>query len=274
MKQFILHQLNNLGISRKKTEIKNILDKRYRVIQGTIRNKPDQDDAWLFALSSNNKNIYDIGSNIGQAAMIMLYHKDVENIVLVDPNPLALSKAAENLIVNSLSHKAKFINAFISDHSDNELNFYTTGSGAAGSKFKSFAKTAKKLNSHFKVKTKSIDSLLKLTGIVPDLVKIDVEGAEIDALNGASGLAKESKTIFFVEIHSGMELSITDNTKLILEWCNNNNYTAWYLKKKIPLDINLIKKRGRYHTLLLPNKMKFPSYLKDIKPYDVIKKHY
>lgn len=243
---------------------KSILDKNYQVIEGTIRSSFDRDDAWLFALSAYHKNIFDIGSNIGQSAMLMLYHPCIENIVLVDPNPEALSKAAENLILNNLSQKAKFIPAFISDKNGEVVDFYTVGAGAAGSKFKGFAKTARRLNSHYPVNTLTVDYLVKSTGISPDLVKIDVEGAEIDVLNGATELAKNPDTTFMVEIHSGEEISITENTRLILEWCHNNGYVAWYLKNKTPLDIDSITNRGRYHALLIPKLKQFPGYLKNI----------
>ena len=264
MKSFIAHQLAKIGITRKTIVSKRILNKNYRVIEGTIRDKIDKDDAWLFALSAHHKNMFDIGANIGQSAMLMLYHRNIENIVLVDPNPEALSKAAENLILNNLSQKAKFIPAFISDKNDDVIDFYTVGAGAAGSKFKGFAKTAKKLKSYYPVNTLTIDHLVKSTGISPDLIKVDVEGAEIEVLNGATELAKKMNTTFILEIHSGEELNITENTRLILEWCDKNNYSGWYLKDKTLLDIDSIKNRGRYHALLIPKHRQFPEYLKDI----------
>ena len=264
MKSLIAHQLAKIGITRKTIVSKRILNKNYRVIEGTIRDKIDKDDAWLFALSAHHKNMFDIGANIGQSAMLMLYHRNIENIVLVDPNPEALSKAAENLILNNLSQKAKFIPAFISDKNDDVIDFYTVGAGAAGSKFKGFAKTAKKLKSYYPVNTLTVDHLVKSTGISPDLIKVDVEGAEIEVLNGATELAKKMNTTFILEIHSGEELNITENTRLILEWCDKNNYSGWYLKDKTLLDIDSIKNRGRYHALLIPKHRQFPEYLKDI----------
>jgi FkbM family methyltransferase len=264
----ISHQLEKFGLVRKRIELRKILDRNYKVIEGTIPDKPDNDSAWLFALSSRCRNIFDIGANIGQSAMLMLYNSSIENIVLIDPNPKALSTAAENLIMNSLSNKAKFINAFVSDKNEGVVDFFTIGGGAAGSKFQEFAKTASKLNSHFKVNTMTVDHIVQQTGISPQLVKVDVEGAEIDVLNGACDLAKKADTLFMVETHSGEGLSITDNTKLILDWCNENNYSGWYLKTKTQLDIDSIKKRGRYHSLLIPKNKPFPEYLKSINESD------
>lgn len=147
-------------------------------------------------MSAQHKTIFDVGANIGQSAVLMLFHKHIEKIVLIDPNPKALSMAAENLILNNLSQNATFITAFLSSRNGDVVDFYTVGVGAAGSKFRGFATTARKLNSYFKVNTLSLDSIVENTKVSPELVKIDVEGAEIDVLNGATKLAKNAYHFF------------------------------------------------------------------------------
>lgn len=271
IKPFILKLFKKFGFTYKVWTSGKILDKEYKIIKGSIRIRPDNDDAWLFALSKNSTHIFDIGSNIGQAALMMLYHDSVERIYLVDPNPKALSLAAENIIQNNLSMRTEFICAFMSDQSNLTVDFYTEESGAAGSVYKGFAKTAAKSDSHFEVKTLTLDYLSKYYDVIPDLIKIDVEGAEREVLKGAVNIASKSRSCFFVEIHSGPELSITENTQGILTWCNNNNYTAWYLKNKTELTIESIKTRGRYHALLLPNGHNIPENLLSIKEKDSIK---
>lgn len=264
MKMFLLKQLEKLGFIYKQFEEIKFVDRKFNLIKGTLRLKPDKDDAWLFELARHHKVIFDVGSNIGQAAILMLYHENVEKIVLIDPNSKALSWAAENLIMNNLSGKALFIPAFISDTVGDNVELFTVGVGAAGSKFRSFAKTANKMNSHFAVSTLTLDHLSATCNLIPDLAKIDVEGAEIDVLNGASKLATKQETVFFVEVHSGPELSITKNTELILTYCQRNKYQAWYMKNKTKLTTDSIKDRGRFHALLLPENLEFPEYLKNI----------
>lgn len=263
----VILAIEKLGFERRKIVKSHLLDKEYFVRNGTIRKKADNDDAWLFNLSKDSKVIFDVGANIGQSAMLMLYHNP-EKVVLIDPNPRALSIASENIICNNLSHKCIFYTGFVADKPGKEVDFYTVGSGAAGSKFKTFAKTATKLNSHYKVKTLSLNKISEDCNLIPDLVKIDVEGAEIDVLNGSTNIAAKALTTFFVEIHSGKELSIIDNTKSILNWCEKNNYKAYYLKNKTPLRVEEIKTRGRYHALLLPGNKMIPDCLININEGD------
>ena len=241
MKAYLLRQAQKLGFVYKPVENIKLLGKAFNVIKGTVRKTNDKDDAWLFELAKHHKIIFDVGCNIGQAAIMMLSNDSVEKIVLIDPNAKALAWAAENLIMNNLSGKAHFIPAFISDSTGETVELYTVGVGAAGSKFKSFAKTASKMNAHFPVPTLTLDSLSEKLNLEPDLVKVDVEGAEYEVLKSGTNLASEGRTVFFVEMHSGPELSITSNTERILEWCVQMGYHAWYLKTKELLSVDSIK---------------------------------
>jgi len=242
-----------------------ILGKTYEVIRGTTREKPDYDDAWLYALSREAEFIFDIGCNIGQSSLLMMHNNNVKNILLVDPNPTALSQAAQNLILNGLSSKAHFICAFATNKTDEKIEFFTIGSGAAGSAYASHAKTAAKMQSSSFVPTLTIDSLVEIHTFIPDLVKIDVEGAETLVLIGAQALAKHQKTRFFIEMHSS-PISMYDNAIKIIDWCHNNNYKGWYLKDKFLLTSPYqISHRGRCHLLLLPKNIPFPQYLLPIQ---------
>lgn len=83
-------------------------------LKGTNRKIVDQDDAWFFALAKNSTHVFDLGSNIGYMSLLAAIQKSNKKIVLVDPNPEALAKAAQNIIINGFGFKAKFYTAFIS----------------------------------------------------------------------------------------------------------------------------------------------------------------
>ncbi len=242
----------------------SLVDKKYLIYEGTIRNPPDKDEGWLLACADHATTIFDIGSNIGQAAFVSLYPQTVKKIVLVDPNPIALSVAAENLIYNHLVHRACFFCGFVSDVDGENVQFWTTGVGAAGSMYRSFARTAAKKNEYLNVPTCTLDNLVNWFG-EPDLVKIDVEGAETKVLNGSKILASKRQTRFFVEMHSGEQLPIVENTQRLLAWCNAMEYTAWYLRTSEPITSpDQVKNRGRFHTILQPKEWEFPEWLSNL----------
>lgn len=235
------------------------------VLRGTIRVKADQDDAWWFYLTKHHEVIIDVGANIGYTALLALIHDPARQIILIDPNPKALQLAAMNIIQNNLGSRAQYLTAFVSNKQNEIIKFYTVGSGAAGSMHASHAKTASAMDSFMKVKTVTLDFIHEFYGIQPHLVKIDVEGAETLVMESASKLAKASQCTFFIEMHKVEGLGMEAAGNLIVEWCNTNNYNAWYLKKATLLTSGKeIATRGKCHLLLLPDDKFYPEYLKGV----------
>lgn len=271
--RFFMVLERTFGLVPRKKALENILNKSFFLAKGTFRDVADYDDAWLLALAHEARNVYDVGCNIGQASLLLLWPGKVENLVLVDPNPSALSVCAENLIFNGLSYKARFVCAFASSEAGKMVDFFTVGTGSAGSMFQNHAVTAKNVGSSFKVPTTSLDSLYFQYGVLPDLVKIDVEGAESLVLNGAQKIATQHKTRFLVEMHSIPELPMEDNAMRVMEWCESTGYRPWYLKEKVILEEpRQIAGRGRCHLLLLPTGTSFPIYLKSLEQGDPLEK--
>lgn len=242
-----------------------LIGQRVRVRYGSVRAQPDYDDAWLLALACHAKHILDAGANVGQAALLALQSPSVHNIVLVDPNPDALIVAAENLIRNRLGGTARFVTAFLSDTDDGSVTFSTVGTGAAGSRYAGHAATAARKHRSTRVPTVTVDTLCHRLGFAPDLVKIDVEGAEHEVLSGAYALARRRQTRFLVEMHSPPELPMVENARRVLDWCGSHGYSTWYLAEHrliaAPADIG---HRGRCHLLLQPAGWPYPLWLAQI----------
>jgi FkbM family methyltransferase len=254
----IYHESNFLGI-------------KIKTLKGTLRKSQDMDDAWLFHLTKHSEIFYDLGANIGYISLMAAVQKNNRFVVSVDPNPEALAKSAQNLIINGFGYKSRFISAFISDKDNHKIKFYTVGSGQSGSMYASHAETASAINSHYFVNQLTIDTLVNQTQLIPDLIKIDVEGAESLALKGAIETAKKQVAKFIIEMHSLPELTMKDNSEFVIEWCKNNSYIAYYLKDKIVLnDANLIANRGKCHLLLIPKNQDFPNYLSKVNQRDEI----
>ena len=250
-----------------KYESKVLLDKKYTVIRGSIRGNDDYDDAWLLYLSNKCQIVFDIGCNIGQSSILISHSKLLKKLFLVEPNPLSLSMASENLILNNLSDNVTFIPKAAYNKSNETIRLWTMPGAYAGASIDiNFSESGKITNNFFEVETITLDDIAKTHNYNPDLVKIDVEGAEYSVLEGATNIAKSGHTIFLVEVHSSPDLSIEENTSKILNWTENNNYQAYYLSKHTHLkNLEDIKGRGRYHLLLIHKEKEYPEGLNKIK---------
>ena len=79
-------------------------------------------------------------------------------------------------------------------------------------------------------------------------------------------IAKRENAIFIVEVHSSKKVSIMENTDRILHWCKQNNYRSYYLSEHREItNSDLVRKRGRYHMLLIHNNRNYPEGLINIK---------
>jgi len=216
--------------------------------------------------------IFDIGANIGTMVLYAKVQGVSKRILLADPNRDALLISFRNLLYNDFLINCDFTNKFIGDTVDHEVRFYTIGTGAAGSIYKSNAYSAKMVNSFFKVSTTTIDQIINELGWEPQFVKIDVEGAEAMVLNGAKQLAQKQNAWFLVEMHSCPQLSMTENISKVRDWGKRNNYTLWFMRKGKVLEINEGVDLDKFHLLLLPHNLPYPKELLEIRESQNISK--
>ena len=101
---------------------------------------------------------------------------------------------------------------------------------------------------------------------IPDLIKLDIEGAEHQALLGSVSCARHQRTRFLVEMHSNPDLSMLANAQKVLQWCQEVGYNAWYLAEGMVLERpEPIQNRSRCHLLLQPADWPYPAFLKGIR---------
>lgn len=76
------------------------------------------------------------------------------------------------------------------------------------------------------VETTTVDAVIERLGFIPDVMKIDVEGAEKAVLTGAQGMFERVKPTIFLSTHSDE----------LREWCTNYLVGLGYLVAKVALD--------------------------------------
>jgi FkbM family methyltransferase len=143
---------------------------------------------------------YDIGGHRGFMAGVMA-RNGARTVYCFEPNPVNVSKVEQlaglnpdlNIVLMSCAIGAKDGIAPFS------LMPETSMGKLATSPFQSDAERT----SEIEVEVRSLDSLL-LGGEIepPAFVKIDIEGAELAALQGAATLIKQHRPILLIEVHS------------------------------------------------------------------------
>lgn len=145
-----------------------------------------------------NFSIIDIGSNIGSVTLPLANTFEKSKIYSVEPTVYAFKKLKENIDLNpDLKKRIKIYNYFISQknkkikfvHSSWKLDYLDK-------KHRVHKGTLKKTFN----KTISLDNLFKKNKTPVGLIKIDVDGYELDVLKSAKKLLKREKPIIYFEL--------------------------------------------------------------------------
>lgn len=247
---------------KKKIIQDTLLETNLICIEGSVRRPEEKDDLWYRLIAENVSSVFDIGCNTGHTAMILKIANRQSRCLFVDANPAAIEVCSRNLLLNNWLVNTSFYNAFVSAKSGEQIPFFSIGTDAAGSMFKSHAESASSIGAKYFVPTITLDDLVRYLGWKPDFVKIDVEGAEAFALEGATSLASEGNTIFMVEMHHSIESPLVENAQKILGWAERLGYIMWYLRdKEIIMSPQELLGKGKAHVLLIPSGHDFPRYL-------------
>jgi FkbM family methyltransferase len=211
---------------------------------------PDHDDAWLAHLIAGSSTYFDLGTSVGAYAVLAALDP-ARRVVALDTNTRALQVCAANLVANGLSDRVTLLVGFLGDTDEGtwDLDPRLIDPGFAP-------------HPHLPVPRRSLDGIVAALGVAPDLIKLDIEGGEAEALRGAVATADEHHPRFVVEMHATGDLTMVDNGTRVLDWCASRGYEAWYLAEHAKVTtVAPFAERGRCHLLLQPAGEPYPAGL-------------
>jgi FkbM family methyltransferase len=187
--------------------------------------------------SPPGKTVYDLGANAGFYALIAARAVGTSGEVLAfEPSPKLCERIRANAALNSLTN-ITVIEAAVSDV-DGEIDFGIVSDLSVSNSIKSAAS-----GNAIRVRSVTIDSISHGKR-PPCLLLIDIEGAEVEAMQGAMNTITQFKPVIMVEVHwlGAKFLDFVDGTLKPL------GYTiSTYDGKEPPSDVI------RYHAILLPS---------------------
>ena len=138
--------------------------------------------------------VYDIGANVGYYSLMAAVVAGVSgHVYAFEPLPRNVDYLRKHVALNKLEDRITVFDVAVSDQTG-EAAFDLGASTSMGHLAES---------GEIKVKMARLDDLL-IEGQVkpPDYMKVDVEGAEFDVLNGARELLAKHKPVIFLDTHN------------------------------------------------------------------------
>lgn len=213
--------------------------------------------AALRGLVQPGDTVFDVGGHHGLMAIVAAKAAGpTGRVITFEPNELARERMAEHLALNRIENV--LVETIALDAEDGERSFFIqTGVVSWNSSF--FDQFVQKNNAQRpmnavierRVRTMRLDTYVQETGRVPDVIKIDTEGADFLVLAGAR------------------ETIATHRPKLVLEL---NQTSAEFAGTSLDAFIDFLDEHGYEIHVLVPNRLGFYSFDRRV-PYER-EKHY
>lgn len=191
----------------------------------------------------NGREIFvDVGANVGRYSFLIANKYKDSTIIAIEPDARCVSLFKENLCLNKLENRVKIIEKIAFSTNTTKEFFLNIGHHEKNTIFETEITGADKYKGgrgiapHKKIMVEavSLDSVIKNVSQRVGLIKLDIQGAELDALMGATGiLQKDRPNIIFEAWDEFRFQRINDflsSFKYEIEKIDGTNYFAYCLK--------------------------------------------
>ncbi len=224
---------------------------RYRLRrEARPREAGDRDYAVLQALARDKRCVLDVGANVGLTTLVMSATMATDGrIIAFEASEDACSLIRANAALNGLADRVLVVNALIAERSGLTLDFYGDAASGSASIIPGYLAHHRPLRKA----TLALDEFIAHSNIVPELIKIDVEGAELQAIAGLAQTMQTIRPILFVELHTWGDVTAAGTAARLLPQLATLDYCMVYLRTgKLVTDAAALAGRGRCHVLICP----------------------
>ncbi len=173
----------------------------------------------------------DVGGNIGQYALLFAQYS--KKVYTFEPMPKMIERLQYHIRLNHLENKLTLIPKALSNKQDT-LKFQLPNAANSGTATTVLG-WANNSNEIIEVEAIRLDDLIeqeKLQGRI-DLVKMDIEGAELFALQGMTGLlSSDHKPMLILEVNDDMMRLAGYSAEELQTFLSNYGYTAFEITKR------------------------------------------
>ena len=149
--------------------------------------------SWFIEFSKKSATIVDVGAYTGIYSVVAALSNPYSEVYSFEPNPRIIPNLVENLKLNNLGTRVKVQQIALSDTITSAvLNHHEVWSS-----MNSISTELDNLGDSQLIQVTTLDNYFKKKKV--DLIKVDIEGAELKFLRGSSRVLKDDKPVLLME---------------------------------------------------------------------------
>lgn len=177
----------------------------------------------LVELSKGKKTVFDIGGHVGLCTLPMSLQIAPEGkIYTFEPSDLNRKYLKKHLEYNSIDN-VEVISDLLGNEDDTDVDFYELVDVSGTPSIVNVKEGFQKVSKH----QITLDSFCKKNNLVPDLLKIDVEGAEFFVMQGAGNIIKQYKPDIILSLHPKHLKELGIDVNFIFDFAQNFGYEIY-----------------------------------------------
>lgn len=186
----------------------------------------------LRALAAPGMVVFDVGAGVGIFTMVLArWCGSGGRVVAFEPTPQSREALRDHLALNALADRVEIVEAAVSDYEGTGVLFAAGCSGENTLHPSYFRPDAA---ARVRVPVTTIDAYCRTSGLTPDLMKIDVEGLEFQALRGARETLLRCRPAMIVELHAPSWAALGESAERGEELARDLGYRVTPLDQERP----------------------------------------
>ena len=176
----------------------------------------------LLDISNNTKIVFDIGAHIGLCTLPLAHLTN--RVFSFEASPTNLRYLNNHVKINNCSN-VTVVPHLVGKKNIDLIDFYDAGDGSGIPSIVNLKFKKKNITiDHIKIKQICLDNFVKENSIIPDVIKIDVEGSEFNVLDGAELILKSYQPKIIISLHPEHLKLLNRNVSEIYDYCEKYSY--------------------------------------------------
>ena len=188
----------------------------------------------LNRIVDSNKSFVDVGINLGQTLIKVKAQNNLVPYIGFEPNPSCLNYINEIIKVNNIHNTEIYPIGINSESTVLKLNLFSDSEHDSSASIIKDFRDPKSIKKSIYVPVFNLEDLNINTSLKVGVVKVDVEGAELEVLNGLNSIIQSDRPFILIEILPAYTLKNEVRVKRqneIKKILNRHNYSIFRVMK-------------------------------------------